>query len=148
MNKIWWVAGALALGVGMAEAQTAITHWDLQAVNSTGYTAWVESFPFTIQGVILNDPEEMLDPAYNPGAAGPSSGGQYQVFIQAVAAGDRGGGIPQHFGRLPHLFPRRGRNAMIPFERAAHGGLVHAGQPRDVVHPGEVSRNGSIGLRH
>lgn len=91
MNKIWWVAGALALGVGMAEAQTAITHWDLQAVNSTGYTAWVESFPFTIQGVILNDPEEMLDPAYNPGAAGPSSGGQYQVFIQAVAAGDRGG---------------------------------------------------------
>ena len=87
MNKIWWVAGALALGVGMAEAQTAITHWDLQAVNSTGYTAWVESFPFTIQGVILNDPEEMLDPAYNPGAAGPSSGGQYQVFIQAVAAG-------------------------------------------------------------
>jgi hypothetical protein len=41
--------------------------------------------------VILNDPEEMLDPAYHPGATGVSSGGQYQMFIQAVAAGDRGG---------------------------------------------------------
>jgi hypothetical protein len=91
MQKIGWLAALLALGAGAVCGQTTVSHWDLQAVTSTGTSAWVESFPFTIQGVILNDPEEMLDPAYNPGASGPSNGGQYQLFIQAVAAGDRGG---------------------------------------------------------
>ena len=68
-----------------------VSHWELQAVTSTGTSAWVEAFPFTIQGVIVNDPEEMLPVAYNPDATGTSNGGQYQMFIQAVAAGDRGG---------------------------------------------------------
>ena len=92
MKKIGKMLAVLALGAAGASAQTAVvTHAELQAVTSTGTSAWVESFPFTIQGVIVNDPEEMLDPAYNPGASGPSNGGQYQMFIQAVAAGDRGG---------------------------------------------------------
>lgn len=91
MSKLRVMAGMLALGAATARAQTAVTHWDLQAVNSTGYPMRVEAFPFSIQGVILNDPEEMLDMTYNPGASGPSNGGQYQLFIQATAAGDRGG---------------------------------------------------------
>lgn len=86
------MAGLLALGAATAFGQTSVvTHWELQSVNSTGYTAWVESLPFTIQGVIVSDPEEMLPLDYNPGASGPSNGGQYQLFIQAAAAGDRGG---------------------------------------------------------
>ena len=91
MKKIGMMAAMLALGAGAAFGQTAVTHWDLQSVTSTGTSAWAETFPFTIQGVILNDPEEMLPVAYNPGATGTSNGGQYQMFIQAVAAGDRGG---------------------------------------------------------
>jgi hypothetical protein len=63
-------------------------------VNSTGYTAWAESptsFPFAIRGVIVNDPEEMLDYAYNPDATDLNlMGGQFQVFIQGTG-GDRGG---------------------------------------------------------
>lgn len=79
-----WSTGALA--------QTTVTHWELQAVNGDGTSAWTETFPFTIQGVILNDPEEMLDPAFNPDATAEGrTGGQYQMFIQAVATGDRGG---------------------------------------------------------
>ena len=91
MKKFGMMAGLLALGAASAFGQTAVTHWDLQAVTSTGTSAWVETFPFTIRGVIVNDPEEMLNPAYNPAAAGVSSGVQYQLFIQAAAAGDRGG---------------------------------------------------------
>ena len=91
MKKIGMMAGLLALGAAAAFGQTAVSHWDLQAVTSTGTSAWVETFPFTIRGVIVNDPEEMLNPAYNPDASGVSSGGQYQLFIQAAAAGDRGG---------------------------------------------------------
>lgn len=79
-----WSAGALA-------QTTVVTHAELQAVTSTGTSAWAESFPFTIRGVIVNDPEEMLDPAYNPEATNPSNGGQYQLFIQAVDSSDRGG---------------------------------------------------------
>lgn len=91
MKKIGWMMAVLALGAAAAFGQTAVTHWDLQSVTSTGTSAWVETFPFTIQGVIINDPEEMLPVAYNPDATGVSNGGQYQMFIQAVAAGDRGG---------------------------------------------------------
>ncbi len=91
MKKIGMMAGLLALGAAAAFGQTAVSHWDLQSVTSTGTSAWVETFPFTIQGVIVNDPEEMLPVAYNPDATGTSNGGQYQMFIQAVAAGDRGG---------------------------------------------------------
>jgi hypothetical protein len=92
MKKLGWMAGWLVLGAAVTYGQTAVvTHAELQAVTSTGTSAWVESFPFTIRGVIVNDPEEMLDPAYKPGATGPSNGGQYQLFIQAVATGDRGG---------------------------------------------------------
>lgn len=87
-----WMAGLLALGAAAAGAQTSVvTHGELQAVTATGTSAWVEAFPFTIRGVIVNDPEEMLPLAYNPDATGPSNGGQYQIFLQAAAAGDRGG---------------------------------------------------------
>lgn len=91
MKKSGLMAAMMAMGAAAAFGQTATTHWDLQATTSTGTSAWAESFPFTIQGVILNDPEEMLPTAYNPGATGTSNGGQYQTFIQAVGAGDRGG---------------------------------------------------------
>lgn len=90
MKMTGMMAAMLALGATAVFGQ-AVSHWDLQAVTSTGTSAWVESFPFTIQGVIVNDPEEMLPVAYNQDATGTSNGGQFQLFIQAVAGGDRGG---------------------------------------------------------
>ena len=92
MKKIGMMAAVLAVGAAAAFGQTMITHTNLQSVNSTGYTAWVEAFPFKLQGVIVNDPEEMLDYIYNPDATVSNlMGGQFQVFFQAVAPGDRGG---------------------------------------------------------
>ena len=92
MKKIGMMAAVLAMGAAAAFGQTMITHTNLQSVNSTGYTAWVEAFPFKLQGVIVNDPEEMLDYIYNPDATVSNlMGGQFQVFFQAVAPGDRGG---------------------------------------------------------
>lgn len=83
------VAGSVCAA---AFGQTAVvTHAELQAVQTNGASDWAETLPFKIQGVILNDPEEMLDVAFNPEAAFPPDGGQYQMFIQAAAEGDRGG---------------------------------------------------------
>lgn len=80
--------GLLALiTTGWAE-----THSNLQAVTASGTSAWAGSHPFTLRGVILNNPEEMLDPAWDSGAeASGRMGGQWQLFIQATEAGDRGG---------------------------------------------------------
>ncbi len=91
MNRRW-MAGLLALGAATAYGQTSVvTHWELQATTTTGTSAWVESFPFAIRGVIVNDPEEMLDYSYNPEATASNlMGGQFQVFFQGVGD-DRGG---------------------------------------------------------
>lgn len=76
-----------------ASAQTSVvTHAQLQAVTTTGTTAFAGSHPFFLRGVVLNDPEEMLDMTYNSAAVATTNiGGQYQMFFQAVDADDRGG---------------------------------------------------------
>ncbi len=81
----------LGAGMGTAQAQTE-THTNLQSVTEMGVSAWTGAHPFTIRGVILNNPEEMLDFAWDPGAeGGRRMGAQWQVFFQAAEAGDRGG---------------------------------------------------------
>ena len=92
MKRRWATVGAFLGWCAAASAQTAVvTHAELQAVNSTGHTFWVETFPFAIRGVIVNDPEEMLDYSYNPDATAKTNlGGQFQMFFQGVD-GDRGG---------------------------------------------------------
>lgn len=68
------------------------THTNLQAVDASGVSTWAGTHPFTLRGVILNDPEEMLDFAWDPGAeSGNRMGAQWQMFFQTVAGNDRGG---------------------------------------------------------
>ncbi len=126
MDKLLAVA---ILGVGWCaavSAQSNVLHKDLQAVTSTGTSAWVESFPFTMRGVILNDPEEMLDPTYDPDATVSNLvGGQYQVFFQAVDSGDRGGTT---------LWMAQNYNAM--------GGWIPAGNDYGAEWTNEMSRIG------
>src|SRR5512136_2850843 len=85
------LAALLASGSLMAESIK-----NLEAVDTNGLSAWTASFPLTVTGVILNDPGEMLDSTpnfipWNNGAGTFQLGGQWQVFVQAVMPGDRGG---------------------------------------------------------
>jgi hypothetical protein len=85
------ILGVLGLAAA-ASAQAQVLHKELQAVTATGTTAWAGSHPFAMRGVILNDPEEMLDMAWNPDAVATTNlGGQYQIFIQSAEPGDFGG---------------------------------------------------------
>ena len=103
---------ALALGAAPAlvHAQTE-THSSLQAVTATGASAWNGTFPFSIRGVLLCNPDEMLDstPNYlpwNDGANQYRMGGEWQVTFQAVDAGDRGGTtcwMGQNYGNQPWI---------------------------------------------
>jgi hypothetical protein len=70
----------------------AETHAALQAVTASGTSAWTGAPPFTVLGVLLTDPDEMLDATANfqPVSAGVM-GGEWQIAVQAALAGDRGG---------------------------------------------------------
>jgi len=70
----------------------AETHSNLQAVNLNGASAWTPSYPLTVVGVLLTDPEEMLDstPNFQPASAG-TMGGEWQIVVQAAWPGDHGG---------------------------------------------------------
>lgn len=93
---------------GLAQAET---FQNLEAVDANGLSTWSGGLPCTLTGVLLNDPEKMLDatPNFIPwdsGAGLSRLGGQWQVFIQCVWPGDRGGvecWMGQNYGNLPWL---------------------------------------------
>ena len=97
---------AALLAAGSARAET---FQNLEAVDTNGFTTWAGSFPITITGVLLSDPGEMLDSTpnflpWNNGANAYQLGGEWQVFVQSVWPGDRGGvecWMGQNYGNLP-----------------------------------------------
>lgn len=103
---VFAVCAAPALVHGQSE-----THSNLQAVTSTGASAWSGTLPFTIRGVLLCDPAEMLDSTpsflpWNGGANQSRMGAEWQVTFQAVAPGDRGGTtcwMGQNYGNQPWI---------------------------------------------
>ena len=105
MNLLALTLAALLAG-GSARAET---FQNLEAVDTNGFSTWAGSYPLTVMGVILNDPGEMLDATpnfipWNSGASAYQLGGQWQVFVQAVLPGDRGGvecWMAQNYGNLP-----------------------------------------------
>ncbi len=94
------------LAAGGLRAETFV---NLEAVDANGVSTWNGSFLIVLTGVLLTDPDEMLDatPDYLPwddGANMYNLGGQWQVFVQAVANEDRGGvecWMAQNYGNLP-----------------------------------------------
>lgn len=97
-------AGLMAAGVARSETVT-----NFEAVDVAGVGTWSGPFPVVLTGVLLTDPGEMLDatPDFIPwgdGAGMYQLGGQWQVFVQTVAPGDRGGvecWMGQNYGNLP-----------------------------------------------
>ena len=82
-------AVCMAACTAMAQAET---HTNLQAVDENGVSSWTGSHPFTLRGVMLNNPEEILDSTWDPDAENAGRmGAQWQVFVQAIDGGDRGG---------------------------------------------------------
>ena len=104
------VACALSVTPALIQAQ-AETHANLQAVTATGASAWNGTFPFSIRGVLLGNPDEMLDstPNFLPWNGGTNQyrmGGEWQVTFQAVDPGDRGGTtcwMGQNYGNQPWI---------------------------------------------
>lgn len=108
-SAMFWptVVVCCVLVAGIGRAQDYETHWNLQAVNANGTSAWTGTHPFKIRGVLLCNPDEMLDYTpnflpYDPTNTG-KLGGQWQIAFQAVDPSDRGGTfcyMAQNYGNL------------------------------------------------
>ena len=94
-------AGPAAADVDWANIPLKL-HSEYQAVNASGGSVH-SGFPVRLRGVILNNPEDWLNPAANsffdPGSW--LMGGEWEIFVQAVDPGDFGGTaawIGQNYG--------------------------------------------------
>lgn len=78
--------------VAASQARAAdVSNRDFQAVNANGVSTWTGTYPITITGVILNNPEDMLDTTYDSSAvASGSMGAQWQLFIQGIGTDHNG----------------------------------------------------------
>ena len=115
----------LTAGVAVAQDWSTvpmIEHAAYQAVNANGTSAYDNSFPVRLRGVVLNNSEDWLDPtpAYSVQTQWPpppKMGGEAEIYVQAIdldgsawdphpgAAFDDFGGtaawIGQNYGNLP-----------------------------------------------
>lgn len=85
-------------------AAGATTHEDFQAVYADGTSAYSGPDWVTLEGIILNSPEEILDPT---ASAPVFMGGQWQIYIQGEGADHAGTAIwmGQLYGNLPWIPP-------------------------------------------
>lgn len=128
---------------------------NLESVDTNGVSTWEGTLPFTLTGVLITDPTEMLDSTanfipWNSGAGMYQLGGEWQVFVQAVLSGDRGGvecWMGQNYGNLPWE-PHDGSDSYSDADWEANVNRVsfdsatgHAFKKGDLV---TVTANGSL----
>jgi len=105
------VVGAVALLLVAAPA-LADTHWDIQAVDDTGHATnpkvggdILPENVIVLEGIVLNNPEYMLDGTANYSETAWYLGGQWQIFVQGEG-GDHAGTacwMGQNYGNLPWI---------------------------------------------
>jgi len=99
MNRLLLACFALLLTPVLVRAQTPITHAEYQQGGA--------AFPVLLRGIVLNNPADMSDSTPNFVAQPFNVSTYWQIFVQAVEAGDHGGTavyMAQNYGNIPpHL---------------------------------------------
>lgn len=90
-----------------------VRHDTLQAVNGDGSSAYAGGYPLRLRGIVLNNPEDWLDPTPAFSTIPWDLGGEWEIFIQAwddpnqtYDDGDFGGTacwMGQNYGNLPWI---------------------------------------------
>lgn len=79
------IVGMVAIVSAIVVAQpTPVTHSQFQAVYPDGSSSFDDAGPWqvTLEGILLNSPEEWLDPTADPKIQPWYMGGQWEIFIQ------------------------------------------------------------------
>lgn len=98
------VVGLLNLEVSLWGA-VKVTHREFQAVDARGNSTFIQTGIQVVQleGIILNSPEQWVDPTPDPRVAPFNLGGQWELFIQAEGEDHAGTAcwMGQNYGNLP-----------------------------------------------
>ena len=91
--------------MAFADDPCAVTHWEFQAVREDGTSSFDDDGPevVVLEGIILNNPEETLDPTANFQEEPVDMGGKWQIYIQGEGDDHAGTAIwiGQNYGVLP-----------------------------------------------
>lgn len=102
---------ALCVCLVSAGSVSAETHWDLQAVGPDGKATHLKALAYpdppahtnhvVLEGIVLNNPEDMLDSTYDTPAS-PFMGGQWQIFVQGEGTDYAGTAcwMGQNYGKM------------------------------------------------
>ncbi len=76
--------GLLVAGSAWGDASVAaVTHSEFQAVDAAGESTYVATDKVTLEGIVLNNPGDMLDPTPDDSITEMSNmGGEWQIFFQ------------------------------------------------------------------
>lgn len=82
-----------------------VTHRQFQAVDEDGKSAFSGSTYVALEGILLNSPEEWLDPTQNFNTL--TMGGEWELFIQGEGADQAGTScwVGQNYGSLAWIHP-------------------------------------------
>ena len=103
------MAGLLTLAVaGVSEGEAGVdtvTHREFQAVHADGSSSFDDDGPtrVVLEGIILNSPEQWLDPTANPTPGPWQMGGQWEMYIQGEGEDHAGTALwmGQNYGNGP-----------------------------------------------
>ena len=92
-----------AAGAKGAPTVADVNHWDLQAVDGNGTATYEATDKVIVRGIILNNPEYMLDPEPNDLLQQDFMGGQWQIYIQGEGDDHAGTAVymAQNYGNGP-----------------------------------------------
>ena len=82
----------VSISVTFAVDPTPVTHWDFQAVHADGSSSFDDTGPWQVvlEGILLNNPEDWLDPTPDPTVAPWFMGGQWEIFVQGEGSNHAG----------------------------------------------------------
>ncbi len=88
-----------------ASGEVTVTHRQFQAVNEDGKSAFSSSTYVTVEGILLNSPEEWLNPTQNSNML--NMGGEWEIFIQGEGDDHAGTAcwMGQNYGSLAWIQP-------------------------------------------
>lgn len=101
----------MAVGVLCADEPLAVTHTEFQAVDETGEQTFVASDVVILEGIVLNNPADMLDPTPDDtNTTLYDMAGQWQIYVQGQGDDHAGTAVwmGQLYDNLPWVMPGRG----------------------------------------
>ena len=106
------VLGLICVAVVEAEPTVAeATHWEFQAVDAGGEQVYIASDKVILEGILLNNPADMLDPTPDDAITQTFNlGGAWQIFFQGEGSDHAGTAVwlGQLYNHLPWVAPEGG----------------------------------------